>query len=187
MAVLDRNIVLVVVLAAAGAGAGMLAGGLLRPEAPLPPVRAGLPTLEVGTPAPALELPDLDGGTRRLADWQGKLVLVNFWASWCAPCRREMPILDRARTQHAAQGLEVIGVAADEPGPTRDFLAEFPVGYPVLIDDPARGEDASIRFGNNRNVLPYTVLIGRDGRVLASHFGDFSESALAEWLAPHLD
>ncbi|MBN8726938.1 MAG: TlpA family protein disulfide reductase [Xanthomonadales bacterium] len=184
---LDRSHLLIVVLAVLAAGAGALAGRWLKPAAPLPPARADLPVLEVGALRPDATLPDSEGRPRSLDEWDGRVVLVNFWASWCAPCREEMPILDDAHARHGGRGLVVVGIAADETAAASDFLAEFPVRYPILIDDPAVGEDVSTRFGNNRGVLPYTVLVGRDRRVLATHFGNFSAEALEDWLAPHLD
>ena len=78
-----------------------------------------------------------------------------------------------------------IGIAADTDAATQAFLKESPVAYPILVDDPERG-DLSLDYGNTRSVLPYTVLIGREGRVVAQHFGEFSESSLERWLAPHL-
>lgn len=181
-----RTHLLVVVLALAGALGGFLAGSWLHtaPE----PQRDG--DALVGSAAPALDLPDLDGRAHALADWRGRLVLVNFWASWCPPCIEEMPLLDRTAQQLAGKGLVVVGIAADTPDATRAFLAQHPVGYPVLIDDPeapARTRDASLAYGNTRNVLPYSVLVGRDGRILAQRFGNFSENGLAAWLQPHLD
>ena len=183
---LDRGHLLIIALAMLAAGAGMLAGRWLKPAAPLPPVRAGLPVLEAGATRPAAILPDSDGRVRSLDEWDGHVVLVNFWASWCAPCREEMPILDRSADRHRDRGLVVVGIAADDSDAVREFLTGFPVRYPILVDDPATGEDIPARFGNNRGVLPYTVLVGPDRRVLATHFGNFSEQALEEWLAPHL-
>ncbi|HEY6943216.1 TlpA disulfide reductase family protein [Dokdonella sp.] len=181
----DRTHLLVVALALAGALAGLAAGVWLRP-APAPAARA--PVEVVGRTRPALELPDPDGRPQSLARWDGKLVLLNFWASWCAPCVEEMPLLDRTQQRLAARGLQVVGIAADDAGATRAFLREHPVSYPVLVDDPvsARADDASNRFGNARDVLPYSVLIGRDGRILAQRYGNFSETSLEAWLQPHL-
>lgn len=183
--VFDRTHLLIVVLAIAGAGAGLLVGNWLRP---LPPLTAAVstPALAVGAARPDVSLPGPDGQLRSLADWNGKLLLVNFWASWCGPCREEMPLLDRAQKRLAAQGLQVVGIASDSADATREFLHDYPVAYPILINDPDRGGDVATRFGDNRGVLPFTVLIGRDGRVVAQRFGNFSERSLQAWLQPHL-
>ncbi len=140
---------------------------------------------QVGHPRPDFERPDLDGRLHRAADWNGKLVLLNFWASWCGPCREEMPLLDRSQQRHAGKGLQVIGIAADSAEATQAYLSQFPVSYPILIDDPALGGDVSRDYGNRMNVLPYSVLIGRDGRILAQRAGNFSETGLEQWLSAY--
>jgi thiol-disulfide isomerase/thioredoxin len=182
----DRTHLLVVVLAVGGAITGLFAGAWLRPSQPAP---AGNSAQLVGAARPAVELPDVDGRAQSIAQWDGKLVLLNFWASWCAPCIEEMPLLDRAQARLAARGLQVVGIAADAAAPTQAFLRLHPVGYPILVDDPENarnGRDISVIYGNDRSVLPYSVLIGRDGHILAQRFGNFSEDSLEQWLAPHL-
>jgi thiol-disulfide isomerase/thioredoxin len=181
--VFSRTNLLIVVIALLGAGAGFLVGGWVKP--PLPPERESA-ALEAGADRPSLVLPDLDARPRDLGEWDGKLVLLNFWASWCGPCREEMPLLDRAQQRHAERGLQVIGVAIDDVASVRGFLADHPVAYPILLDEPGTGPDSSQRFGDNRGALPYSVLIGPDRRVLARRFGSFTEAGLEEWIAPHL-
>ncbi len=183
---LSRDTLLIIALAIASALGGLAFSQWLRP--PPAPVSSGprAATLAIGDLREDLALPDRDGATRRLSEWDGKLVLLNFWASWCGPCREEMPLLDRARAQHAARGFEVIGIAAEEATAALAFLAENDVAYPILINAPDDAIDVSLRFGNTRSVLPYNVLIGRDGRILASKVGNFSEAGLESWLAPHL-
>ena len=180
----NRTNALIVVIAIAGAALGFLAGGWIRPMQ-APAQRASSHALNVGDAIPDTQLPGLDAAPRSLAEWRGKLVLVNFWASWCAPCREEMPLLDATQTRLASKGLQIVGIANDSAAATKEFLAKTPVGYPILIDDPEHG-DMSERFGNTRDVLPYTVLVSRDGRILARRPGNFSQSALDAWLAPHL-
>ncbi len=183
---LDRTHLLVVALAVAGAGAGLLAGRLLQPEASRATAMNAAPAAIVGSERLDARLPGLDGKPLALSQWDGKLVLLNFWASWCAPCVAEMPLLDATQQRLAPRGLQVVGIAADEEAPTRDFLVRHPVAYPILLDAPGAGTDLSLRYGNDRSVLPYSVLVGRDGRVLARHFGDFNAKSLQAWLEPHL-
>jgi thiol-disulfide isomerase/thioredoxin len=180
----NRTNALILVVAIVGAAVGFLAGGWIRPTHA--PLRAGAaPALDVGDAIPEARRPDIDGTPRSLDEWRGKVVLVNFWASWCGPCREEMPLLDATQKRLAAKGLQIVGIANDGAAATRAFLAKTPVGYPILVDDPAHG-DLSETFGNSRDVLPYTVLVGRDGRVLARRAGNFDERSLDAWLAPHL-
>lgn len=179
----ERSHLLIVMLALAGAAAGLIAGRALRPDP-----RAALDAVPAGAlqrlPA-ATTLPGLDGRAQALAQWDGRLLLLNFWASWCAPCIEEMPLLDRFQQRHAMRGLQVVGIASDGAESTREFLAEHPVQYPILVDDPELG-DLSRELGNRHGVLPYSLLIGRDGRILARHAGNFSEDSLERWVAPHL-
>lgn len=181
----DRTTLLIVALAVGGALAGLFAGAWLRPTPAPPSPSAQL----IGSQRPDIALPDPDGHAQSLAQWNGKLILLNFWASWCAPCREEMPLLDRAQQRLAARGLQIVGIAADSATESRAFLANHPVSYPILVDDPdavVNGRDVSAIYGNSRNVLPYSVLIDRDGRILAQHVGNFTERSLEQWIAPHL-
>jgi thiol-disulfide isomerase/thioredoxin len=132
-----------------------------------------------------LALPDADGKPRRLSEWDGRVVLVNFWATWCGPCRQEMPLLDRVGTDWAGKDLQVIGVAMDDAAAVRDFLKDYPVAYPILVEASASA-DPSLLFGDTRGVLPYSVLIGRDGRLLDQRMGSFTQDSLNAWLQPHL-
>jgi thiol-disulfide isomerase/thioredoxin len=185
---INRTHLLILLLAVGGAVGGLFAGRWLRPAGPESDTAS---TQLIGNPRPRLDLPDLDGRRQSLAQWDGRLILLNFWASWCTPCIEEMPLLERTQQRLGNRGLQVIGIAADGAEATRRFLQAHPVSYPILVDDPEifsvrGGRDVSIDYGNSRNVLPYSVLIGRDGRILAQRFGNFTETSLEQWLTPHL-
>lgn len=144
---------------------------------------AGVTVAREGDVVPPLRLPDLDGRATALPGaWPGRPLLVNVWATWCAPCLHEMPELQRfARTQGTA-GVQVVGIALDDPAQVRDFLARVPVTYPILIDTPGRA-DAGVVLGNPKGVLPYSVLIGADGRVLKRRVGPFEPGELDGFVA----
>lgn len=135
-----------------------------------------VPAISIGSPAPELTLRDLQGAPHRLSDYRGARVLVNFWASWCVPCREEMPALDRA----AADGLTVIGIAMDDPDRVRAFLAAHPVHYPVLLGELDAPSSAQ-QLGDLDQVLPYSVLLDADGRVLQARRGELDATTLHRW------
>ena len=151
-------------------------GGWLQHESRLAHVPAGVTVAQVGQPAPALDLPDLRGGLHSLADYRGRRVLLNFWASWCGPCLEEMPALERAATRHAGRAT-VLGIAMDEPARARAFLAAHPVGYPMLLGELA-SPSTSLRFGDTAQLLPYSALLDADGRLLAVRRGPLDAATL---------
>ena len=126
--------------------------------------------------------PDLSGHQRRLAEWQGRYLLCNFWATWCGPCREELPLLDSAQQQHAANGLQVVGIAIDTAPNIREYLKVVKIAYPVLV-----GEAGAIglmrSLGNGTGGLPFTVALDRNGTVRARRVGAYSEGALRAELA----
>jgi thiol-disulfide isomerase/thioredoxin len=179
----SRSNLAIVTVAILGAALGLFASTHMDgfSARPVPP---GVTVLQVGDARTDLELTDLEGKPRRLSEFDGKFVLLNFWATWCGPCREEMPLLDATHEKLANKNLHVVGIALDDGEAVRDFLQQYPVRYPILIsgDD----EDPSLRFGDTRSVLPYSVLIAPDGKLLAQRAGYFSEETLTQWLAPHL-
>lgn len=133
--------------------------------------------LAVGADAPALTLPRIDGGEASLVEYRGRVVLLNIWATWCAPCRREMPSIQRLYEAYADQGLEVLAVAVDDdPGERRPdgvivgkvgaFVEQFGLTFPVAVD-PTGGIERL--FGTE--YLPTTVLIDRRGRIRMQEIG----------------
>ncbi len=125
-------------------------------------------------------LPDQSGQYRRLSEWKGKALLINFWATWCEPCRREMPDLAAVHEALSGESFEIIGIAIDRPAAVLRFLEEIPVGYPILLDDGAASQLLS-DLGNAGGGLPFTVAVDADGRIRDRHLGALPEAKLLEW------
>ncbi|MBA1147719.1 TlpA family protein disulfide reductase [Ectothiorhodospiraceae bacterium WFHF3C12] len=113
---------------------------------------------------PAFSLPDLSGEARAIAEWDGQVLVVNFWATWCPPCVEEIPELVDVQSRFGQKGAQVIGVALDERENIEGFLREVPVNYPVL-HGATRAFRVLDAYGNERGTLPYTVVVGRDGEI----------------------
>lgn len=117
--------------------------------------------------APDFTLKSLEGSNLRLEEYRGQVVLLNFWASWCGPCRQEMPLLDRLHHRYEDTGFAVLGVNVEgEPGPAQEIVDKTNVTFPILIDD---GQKVSEMY--NLQAMPSTVVIDRDGVVRYIHLG----------------
>ncbi len=130
---------------------------------------------------PDIELADRDGVRRRLSDWKGRPLMVNFWATWCGPCRREIPLLETLRRQHSAEGVEVIGIAVDFRDAVLQYAREMHIDYPLLIGEQD-GLDAVAAFGME-TVFPFTVFADRQGRVVTLKVGELHADEAALILA----
>lgn len=128
----------------------------------------------------ATRLPTPDGAEIRLSQWRGRALLVNFWATWCPPCVKEMPLLDRVAREEAAR-LNVVGIAVDRLDAVQAFLARTPVGFPIGVAGFA-GSTLARDLGNPQGALPYTLLIDRAGRLIQRHLGETRAEDLAQWL-----
>ncbi|HJU08654.1 MAG TPA: TlpA disulfide reductase family protein [Rhodanobacteraceae bacterium] len=179
---IDRRATLAILILATAAACGgwWLQRRIQTPSAP--PVAATTPaqsSLQIGDRADDLVLPDLQGKPQRLSQWRGRPVLLNFWATWCAPCRKEMPTLSAAQSRYP--NVRIIGVALDQPQTVRDFLKHTPVDYPILIAIDADPEP-TLRFGDTVGALPFSVLIGPDGRIERIKLGPLDANELTSWL-----
>lgn len=122
-----------------------------------------------------------EGGELALTSLRGKVLVLNFWATWCPPCIKELPEFDRLQRAKAAAGVQVVGLAVDGPTPVRQFLARQPVGFPVGLAG-FEGTDLSKRLGNTSGGLPFTVVFDRQGRLRHRKLGQTAFDELENWV-----
>lgn len=164
MALSRREVLILGSVAAAAAVAGGVVGALALQR------RTGAGHLL------AAAFPDLSGKPTPVAHWRGKALVCNFWATWCAPCREEIPLLDAVQQRHGAQ-LQVLGIAIDNAANVAKFAESVRIGYPLLVAGSA-GIDLMARLGNNSGALPFTVLLDRRGRLAGRKLGAYSAAEL---------
>ena len=161
MRILTRLLIGLVLLVAAG----LLAYRMLAPaEEITSPSPSGVPALFAAT------FPDQDGKAQALSQWRGKVVVVNFWATWCPPCKEEMPELSHFQEKYRARDVVVLGISTDDVAKIREFAQQAPVQYPLLAGD-FEAMALAESLGNNKGVLPYSILISPDDSVAKTYFG----------------
>jgi thiol-disulfide isomerase/thioredoxin len=173
-----KLVALVVVLAALAGAAGYyvysqrVAPAVTRPSAPAP-AAATAPALTLAATIPDFQLADREGQFRSLKDWQGKSLIVNFWATWCAPCRREIPLLQQIARLHGGEGFQVIGIAVDFRDKVIEYADQMEIDYPLLIGEQD-ALDAAAAFGVDAVGFPFTIFTDARGRVIVLHMGELT-------------
>ena len=127
---------------------------------------------------PDFTLGDLEGKPRSILSWPGKSMIVNFWATWCAPCRREIPLLRELQKQHGPEGFQIVGVAVDLREDVVKYAQEIGIDYPVLIGEQD-GLDAVNKFGQGSIGFPFTVFTDNQGRIVLFHLGEIRKEQAA--------
>ena len=128
---------------------------------------------------------DLDGEPRAMSQWQGQLVVLNFWATWCPPCVEEMPDLQRVHDEYRARGVVIVGLGIDNPSALRRFRDENGLSLPLFAAGAA-GSELGKLLGNASGALPYTLLIDRKGRIVRARLGQIAPAELRGWLNAQL-
>lgn len=128
----------------------------------------------LGKPRPEFALEDIDGNVRNVREWDGKVLLVNFWATWCPPCIKETPLLIELQHKYGDQGLQIIGLAIDDEKSVRDFVDTQGIDYPIVAGELEAMELAR-RFGNRLNALPYSAFVDRNGDIVHIKAGDIEK------------
>jgi len=130
-------------------------------------------------------LTDLNGKAQTLSQWRGDVLVVNFWATWCAPCREEVPALVKVQKRYVASSVKIVGIALDDAVKVRDYAEKMDIGYVLLI-----GVAATLGMvkdlGNRAGVLPFTFVLDRTGKLVHTHAGAHTEASLGAVLAPLL-
>jgi thiol-disulfide isomerase/thioredoxin len=152
-------------VAAAAALAGLVVGPLVLQS------RSGVPELLTTV------FPDLQGQPRRLGDWSGRPVVCNFWATWCAPCREEIPLLVALRDKFESRGPEIVGIGIDQHAKIVEFAEKYGIRYPLLVGD-VRALDVMRGLGNKAGALPYTVVLSPAGAVIYEKLGQVHDGEL---------
>ena len=135
----------------------------------------------IGSQRPDFSLASNAGGRITPADFSGKTLLINFWATWCAPCRHEMPMLMDLQTEHGPAGLQVIGIAVDNAESVRGFVEQYGISYPILIGE-ADVIQVSTAYGNVDGVLPYSVLVDGEGFIRWQYIGEIQPADISRLL-----
>jgi len=130
----------------------------------------------------ALELPDSTSSRRPLAEWKGKVLVVNFWATWCPPCLKEIPAFSAMSSKYRDRGVQFIGVSIDTERNVRDFQARHAVSYPLVIASPSAVQ-LTEALGNSAQALPFTVIVSKNGTIALVKLGTLSEDELDRKLA----
>ncbi|MBT8131301.1 MAG: TlpA family protein disulfide reductase [Gammaproteobacteria bacterium] len=126
---------------------------------------------------PEFSLPDVTGKLRSINEWDGKALIVNFWATWCTPCLREIPLLIEMNDELKSQGIQIIGIAVDDPELVRQFAAKTAFNYPILVGEQ-EALDAAEAFGADVIALPLTVVSDKTGRIIDLHAGEITRDDL---------
>ena len=159
---MKRQPLLFVLIAIVFASIGAYLG--LKAYAPANPANSAVASLM------RTALPDVQKQSHQLSEWQGKTLLVNFWATWCPPCVAEMPELADLQTEMQDKNLQIIGIGIDSPSNIREFTEKYKISYPILIAG-MNGTELAQQFGNTGGGLPFTVLISADGKVKKTYLG----------------
>ncbi len=130
---------------------------------------------------PEFAIADLNGQVRNIKEWDGQVILLNFWATWCPPCLSEIPGFIELQDQYGDQGFQVIGIAIDEEEAVREFVARLKINYPVMAVEHEALELSS-RYGNRMGALPYSVFINRQGEISDTITGELSKIEAEEML-----
>jgi len=135
----------------------------------------------IGLQRPEFAATDLSGRLRNIKEWDGKVILLNFWATWCPPCLKEIPDFIELQKDYGEQGFQIIGIAVDDEQAVREYATEIGMNYPTMAVQ-SEGVGLARRYGNHAGALPYTVIINRNGEISNTIMGELSKTRAKELL-----
>ena len=133
------------------------------------------------------KLKGLDGATHTLEEWKGRVIMLNFWASWCAPCQYEIKDFVRYQEEYGDRGLQILGLGVDEARKLGNVKRTLGINYPVLVVDPVNDMHILAEWGNKKQFIPYTVVIAANGEINYIHRGQMDDLAFNEYVLPLLE
>jgi thiol-disulfide isomerase/thioredoxin len=136
-------------------------------------------------PLPEFSLPDLAGTLHPISEWHGKILIINFWATWCPPCLKEIPEFIQLQTEYSGQNVQFIGIAIDEAELVADYLSFVDINYPILIAE-SDGAKLSQQLGNTVSAIPFTAIVNQQQQIIFYHPGELSKQRLTELIKPLL-
>ena len=174
---MKNSILFITVVAFAGASGFLLQQHLSKSEH----TDKAITSAVINQPAPEFAMKDLDGNIRNITDWKGKVILLNFWATWCPPCLKEIPDFIELQNEYKNSDFQIIGIAIDNIDAVKSFATSHAMNYPVI---PAETEaiDLGQRYGNTIGALPYSVFINQKGDVTHTITGELSKIKAEEIL-----
>lgn len=170
-----RPVFIIIIAALIALGLGLIARHFLSP----PAVQTG----QAASPLPDFSFPDVSGKIRHSAEWQGKIRVINFWATWCPPCIEEIPEFIKMQEQYGDKSVQFIGIAIEEREPVSDYLKSIAINYPILIGD-VDATALSQQMGNVINAVPFTVVVNREGQIIHQQPGPFSNEQMLKIITP---
>ena len=176
-----KNTLLIIVLmiAAIAAGFGLQRALIDHENQNLAPDMPSGQVDVIGQPRPEFAMKDIEGNLRNIKEWDGKVLLVNFWATWCPPCKKEIPAFMALQEQYGEQGFQVIGIAIDDEQAVRDYADTLGINYPVMAAE-LESLDLARRYGNRVNALPFSAFVDRRGKIVLTRPGELSHEATEE-------
>lgn len=135
---------------------------------------------------PAFNLPDLSGHQHHISEWQGKILVINFWATWCPPCLKEIPDFIALQEQYKTQDLQFIGIALEDREPVAKYATATGINYPILLGGD-NGIALARQLGNSVGAIPFTLIVDRQGQIILRHPGELSKERITTAITPLLN